>query len=200
MAVGNGVAVQFEFDQNMLAAIERKLGDMRSQAPRVFKLALNDTARQAKSDLAKKAQETYAVKVGGFSKNVRLEAATTSTLEAWLKAKGSRLPITRKNFSVQGGKGPKGPYMKTLIKKSEGQHTWGSRAFHNVLGKSGHQGAAEYVGGGQPGRLHIKTLYTVSVPQMLGNEREVYGIVEPHIMENLQNNVNRHVARILNGG
>lgn len=38
-----------------------------------------------------------------------------------------------------------------------------------------------------------------SVPEMLGNEKRVYGIVEPYIMSDLKQAVNRHVARALKG-
>lgn len=195
----SGGDIHFEWDQQMLANIERRLGRMKSQAPNVLKLGLNDTARQARKDLAVKAQQAYAVKVGGFTKYIRLTAASAGSLEAWLRVSGKSLPLTSRYFSVQGGKGPKGGHLRTLVKRSSGVHTWGPRAFNNVLGSSGHKGAAEYVGGGQPGRLHIQALFTTSIPAMVGNEKEVYGVVEPHIQENLQKNVERHIQRILGG-
>jgi hypothetical protein len=34
---------------------------------------------------------------------------------------------------------------------------------------------------------------------MIGNERKVYGIVEPNIIKNLQNNVDKQVNKILGG-
>lgn len=191
--VGGG-SIHFEWDQGMLHKIERKLGNMKSQAPRVFALGLNDTARQARRDLATKAQQAYAVKVGGFTKYIRLTAASSGSLEAWLRVNGSNLPLTQKYFSVRGGKGPKGGPLQTLVKRSSGVHTWGPGAFNNVLGGSGHKGAAERK---QPTRLPIHAVYTTSIPAMVGNEKEVYGIVEPNIMTNLQKNVERHIARIL---
>lgn len=198
--MAGGTQFTFEFDEASLANIERRLGAMKQKAPTVLSRALNDTAKQARTDLANKAQETYAVKAGGLAKYVRIKSANAGSLEAILKVNGAHLPLTQKNFSVQGGKGPRGSHLKTTVLRGN-THTWGPRAFNNVLGGSGHRGTAEFIGGdpGQPSRLHLKTLFTVSIPQMIGSEQRVYGVVEPHIQENLRNNVERHIGVILGG-
>ena len=46
-------------------------------------------------------------------------------------------------------------------------------------------------------RLPINELYSVSIPQMIGNEKDVYGVVEPNIETNLQKNISKQVAKIL---
>ena len=192
--------VRFEVDEITLRDIQVRLGLMQAKAPTVMKRALNDTARQARKNLAAKAQETYAVKMGGLARYVRIQNASAGKLEAILRVRGGPLPLAQKYFSVQGGKGPRGPYMKTLVNRKVGKHTWGSRAFHNTLGKkSGHKGAAEFVGGDskQPNRLHIKTLYTLSIPQMFGSDRYVYGVVEPYIQSDLLASVERHIGVML---
>lgn len=196
--MAGGAEIKFEFDQFTVKNVERRLGRLKSRAPQAMKWALNDTARQARTDLGRKAQETYAVKIRGLTKQIRLQPANVGKLEAVLRVSGGNLPLTQKNFSVQGGKGPKGAPLRTLVNKANGPHVWGPRAFNNVLGKSGHKGTAEYVGG-LNSRLHISAIWTTSVPKMIGNEKQVYGIVEPHILENLSNNLDRHVARILGG-
>ena len=195
--------IKIEFDQNMLANIERRLGNMRSQAPKVLKMAINDTARKAREDLGKKAQETYAVKVKGLASKIRIQAATAGSLEAILRVNGEALPLAQRYFKVQGGNGPKCPHMVTTVNKTEGSHTWGPRAFQ----APGKVWTAEYPHPNpkkrhktQKGRLPVKSLRTVSVPQMIGNEKQVYGIVEPKIQENLRNSVNRHIERVLSGG
>ena len=38
-----------------------------------------------------------------------------------------------------------------------------------------------------------------SIPEMIGNEKRVYGVVEPHIQDDLKEAVNRHVMRALKG-
>ena len=201
MAYGDGM-VRFEVDEITLRDIERRLGLMRVKAPSVLSRALNDTARQARKDLATKAQEAYALKIGGFARYVRIIGARNANLEAILQVRGSALPLAQKYFSVRGGKGPHGSPLKTTVLKGK-THTWGPRAFNNKLskGETVHKGAAEFVGGHrkQPSRLHIKTLYTTSIPQMIGSERHVYGIVEPNINSNLRANVEHHIAVMLRG-
>lgn len=192
--------IRFEFDEVSVAAIEKKLGAMKSMAPTVLKRALNDTAKDARKDLAKKAQETYAVKKSGLAKYARIQSASNGNLVAIIRIKDKPLPLAKKYFSVQGGHGPRGKHMKTTVIKGE-THTWGARAFHNILGKSRHEGAAEFIGGDkeQPTRLHLKTLYTVSIPQMFGSKKRVYGVVEPNIQDNLRRNVERHIDVVLRG-
>lgn len=38
-----------------------------------------------------------------------------------------------------------------------------------------------------------------SIPEMIGDEKRVYGIVEPYIQSDLKDAVNRHVLRALKG-
>jgi hypothetical protein len=193
--MAGGTSFTFEFDEITVANIEKRLGRMKSQAPTVLKRALNDTARQARKDLANKAQETYAVKAGGLAKYVRIKNASNGDLVAILRINGGPLPLAQKYFSVQGGKGPRGSALKTTVVRGN-THTWGPGAFQNVLGASGHKGSAVRH---QPSRLPIETKFTLSIPQMFGSEKRVYGVVEPHIQSNLKNNVERHIGVILGG-
>ncbi len=48
-------------------------------------------------------------------------------------------------------------------------------------------------------RKPIKTFSANSIPVMLGNEKRVYGVVKPHIKENLKRNVQAQVTKILEG-
>jgi len=66
--------IQFEFDERLLKVIEDALGDLKSESRKVLKNAVNKTAKQAKADLAQKAQETYVVKKGRFTKAMEVEA------------------------------------------------------------------------------------------------------------------------------
>lgn len=45
----------------------------------------------------------------------------------------------------------------------------------------------------------IKTLFSNSIPMMIGNEDRVYGIVEPKINEYLQKQIDRHIEKVLGG-
>ena len=61
---------------------------------------------------------------------------------------------------------------------------------------NGHASIAQRIG--KP-RLPIKILYSNSIPIMLGNEKRVYGIVEPKINEYLQKQIDRHIEKVLGG-
>ena len=49
-------------------------------------------------------------------------------------------------------------------------------------------------------RLPIKTLYSPSIPQMIGNEDEVYGIVQPQIQEMLWKHIYEEIDKELSRG
>ena len=48
-------------------------------------------------------------------------------------------------------------------------------------------------------RLHIKELYSNSIPIMIGNEDRVYGVVKPNIQDNLQRNIEYQIRKVLGG-
>ena len=46
-------------------------------------------------------------------------------------------------------------------------------------------------------RLPIKVLHSLSVPSMIGSEKDVYGVVRPKIEENLKKHAEEQVEKIL---
>lgn len=185
--------IEFEFDQRTVQQVEKKLGDMKSKTPKVIKDALNRTAKQARTDLRRKAQETYTVKAGKFNKDMTIQNATTGNLTAIIKSTGTPMPITSYRTSMTkraGGKaqiltaGSLKPLQKGNIK-----------AFKATM-KSGHSGMFQRKG---KERLPIKELYSNSVPVMIGNEKRVYGVVEPKIKQNLEKNIEGQIRRVLGG-
>ena len=48
-----------------------------------------------------------------------------------------------------------------------------------------------------PDKEFVKTLFAPSVPNMLGNEKGVYGVVEPQIYDLLQQNIQEQIHRFL---
>ena len=192
MAAGGGGELHFEFDQVTVNAIEKKLGRMKSEAPKVLKNALNQTAKDARTELWAKANETYTVKKGGFNKDMKLKPANTGNLMAILQTRGA--PIEMIKFKVRGRKGT--PTVEIL----KGQaRSMGSRSFVNNIAHGGkHIAVAKYIGG-KDSRLKIEKKFSVSSPVMIGNKKRVYGVVEPHILENLQKNVNQQILKVLGG-
>ena len=129
--------IKFEFDEVTVKSVEKKLGRTKSEAPKALKNALNATAKDARKDLAHKAQETYAVKIGGFNKQMKIKPATAGNLVAVIETRGEHLEF--KYFSVQGGHGPHGSPLTVLINKHHGRKTFGSGsgAFKNNVAASG---------------------------------------------------------------
>ena len=74
--------IEITYDRNMLAKVEQKLGEMKSQAPKVLKNAINQTARQARTDLKNQVRKQYTVKAGKVSQAMRIQRATNSRLDA----------------------------------------------------------------------------------------------------------------------
>lgn len=190
--------IEIQYDRNMLARIERKLGQMRSEAPKVLKDAINQTAKQARKDLATEAQKTYVVKSGRFNRAMKIKNATAGNLEATIKATGKVMGL--KDFKVSpatmrtGANRPEILKAKVLKAGSMKSLEMGKLKAFITKFSSGHLAVAQRRG---TKRLPIKTLSSNSIPTMLGNEKRVYGIVEPNIKKNLKDNVQKQVRKVL---
>ena len=186
--------LRFELDEITVRDIEFRLGALRAKAPTALKNAINATAKDARTDLWAKANATYTIKKGGFNKDMKLTPANVGNLEAVLLTRGA--PIEMIKFRVTDRKGtPRVEILRGQVK------SMGDRSFVNNVAKKGthtHVAVAKYIGG-KDSRLKIQKKFSVSSPIMIGNERKVYGIVEPNIIKNLQNNVDKQVNKILGG-
>lgn len=190
--------ITYEYDNKTLAQVEKKLGELKSEASKALKNAVNATAKQARKELAGTAQNTYEVKSGRFNKAMKIKNATKSRLEATIKAKGK--PMELKDFKVSpasvktGADRPKMVKAKVISSGSLKKLQKGDIKAFVVKFSSGHAAVAQRKG---EEKLPIKTLYSNSIPKMIGNEKKVYGIVKPNIENNLRDNVNKQVAKIL---
>ncbi len=200
-----------------LDQVERQLGAMKEKAPKVLKLAINDTAREARSRLAKEAQKTYAVKAVGFNRVMNIRRATNGNPVAVIHAKGKKIPLGKFSFRdgtlgegvyynptmhrVQKGKGGVGAAAKVLKSRSRFKTTTKAKLKWFIARmESGHKGVFQRNAGmkrGQKGEISEKM--GASIPEMIGDEKRVYGIVEPYIQSDLKDAVNRHVLRALKG-
>ena len=199
-----------------LSQVERQLGAMKEKAPKVLKLAVNDTARKARSRLAKEAQKTYTVKAVGFNRVMNIRRATNGNPVAVIHAKGKKIPMGKFSFRdgtlgedayynptthrAQKGKGGESASGK-LLKSSKYKATKEAKLkwFIAKMG-SGHKGVFQRNAGmkrGQKGEISEKM--GASIPEMLGDEKRVYEIVEPYIQSDLKAAVNRHVSRAIRG-
>lgn len=193
MSTQNSI-IEVSVDEYMLRAVELKLKTLHKKAPRALKNALNATAREAKKDLAKLAQEQYTIKTAKFKKNIKQKNATISKPVAILNVNGKMNQLesfqTRKNTKRLGAKA-RGRQDRSLKEFISDQ---GGRAFMATF-SSGHTAIAQRVG---TERLPLKGFFGPSDPEMVGNEK-VYGKVEPDIQKLLYKNISRQIDKILGG-
>ncbi len=181
--------IEISYDQNMLAQVEKKLGKMKREAPKALKNALNQTARQARTDLKNQVRKQYTVKAGKVSQAMRIQRATNSKLNATIFVKGKVLNITNYKTSTPK-KGAKAQVVKDGgLKQIIGPK--GITAFQGINDLLWQRRGKE--------RYPIKPLKSLSIPKAVGSEKKVYGIVKPDIKKNLKANVNAQVRKILGG-
>lgn len=201
--------VTITVDEAKLKNIEKRLGSNSKEAANVLKKAVNKTAREAKKKLAVKAKAEYAAKGGAsaYTKAMTVKSATKSSPSAIITAKGEAKEL--KDFKVsptrvaRTGNRPKqyrgqvlrAGSMKTLEKD-------GVKAFITQF-QSGHISVVQRVPGkhmkSNPKKEFIKKLLSPAVPQMVGNEKRVYGVVEPEIGADLQRNLSEFIRQQMGG-
>ena len=192
---GNGF-IQFEFDENLLKVIEDALGDLKSESRKVLKNAVNKTAKQAKADLAEKAQETYVVKKGRFTKAMATKNATVGNPEATIKITGEQLEL--KDFKVSPAtykpqNRPSVTKAKVLLSSGLKPLKSSNKAFLAKF-SNGHVSVVQRQ---TQSRFPLKKLLSNSIPVMVGSKKRVYGIVEPDIYDNLMANVQAEIRKVL---
>lgn len=194
--------IQFEFFNDTLPEIERRLGSMSDQARPVLKRALNNTAKRARKMLAEEARKKYAVKQANFNKGMKIKNATNRKPDAIINVTGR--PNELKGFKVSpstyrtGNDRPdvvkakviKANPQKELIRPRD--HV---KAFI-VKFKSGHVTLAQRRG---KKSLPIDTKFSVSNPQMVGSKR-VYQLLRPDIAAMLEAEIERQIDRQLRKG
>lgn len=193
-----GNLIEVTVDEATLKAIQLKLKNAKSKAPRALKNAVNATARDAKKDLAAKAQQTYTIKTSKFKKNIKQKNATVAKPEALLNVSGKMNKLenfqTRKNTKKLGAKarGRNDRSLKEIISQ-QGQ-AGGGRSFTGTF-KSGHTGIVQRT---SAARLPLRSFYGPSDPEMVGND-DVYGKIEPDIQKLLYKNISRQIDKVLGG-
>lgn len=167
------------------------------------------------SGLLLKRKKKYTVKTKGFNRSVELIPAKNNKPIAILYYKSEKIPLgyfTRRKGSLgssvyynptlhrrQIGKGGRGAVAKLLRDSSFKSGTSAKlKWFIATMPKSGHTGVFQRNPGMKRGdKGEISQKMGASIPEMVGNQKRVYGIVEPDIRKDLKEAVNRHVIRAL---
>lgn len=196
-------------DSTSVRKLFEKLADDKD-SKQALKKALNETAEQAVKELERKAQDTYTVKNKGFENAMKIKKATVNKTTAILHTAGEPLPITDFKIS-RTGEMVKAQILKdgSLKELQKGD----LKAFVNNVAdkkqkrkkttKKGKKESAvrHYSVAQREGqeRLPIKTLFSNSIPIMIGNGKKVYGLVEPHIGKNLRINLAKFIGEAIEG-
>ena len=180
------------------------------QQNQALKKALRETAKQAREKLVKQAQASYTVKNAGFKKAMTIRMVSGSVPAAKLHAEGEPLPLRSFKVSARGRTTRAQVLKRGRLKELK---RGGIKAFVNNIArkgqtrkKSSRKGAAgsqvRHVAVAQRQgrkRLEIHEKFSNSIPAMLGSEEHVYGIVEPEIGTNLQDNLLKFIVQTLCG-
>ena len=201
--------INLGIDQEEIGNLTRRLDGCREKIPEALKNAVNDTARDAKKDLANKAAETYAVKKANFKRAIKQENATKSSPLATLVITGKANALTDFRYSTnRGEKSAKGKLLKARSLKDLTEKRRRLKAFV-VKFKSGHvavvrrEPSESYTRGLEERQrkkldtAKLREYLAPPIPRMIGNKDKVYGVVEPKMQENLRRNMEKQVEKIL---
>ena len=183
------------------------MNGLQKESNAILKKAINDTAKQSRKSLASEAKQTYAVKVSGFNKSMTIKNATVSKLEATIKSKGEAMELGQykaQPFRVAtGASRPKQIKAKVLTQSSMKSLISGDIKAFVAKFKSGKVAVVERDESrrmkSNPKKAFLKKLLSPSIPQILGNEKKVYGKVEPEIENLLSENIRRELQKVMEG-
>lgn len=196
--------------------LAKDLGAFRSETPRLVKNAVNRTAKRMQKLLQEKAKKEFTVKGVNFNHALKLNNATLRNLTATLQSRGYKLMLA--DFKVSPPKPPAvvnegAPSAKAKVLAQRGGlkplDAGGIKAFVNYFSYEKKNKAGEVTGSGKKlfvakrlskARLPLKVFYSVSMPQMIGNEEHVYNQIalaaHKAYVEELQTQLRKHIDKM----
>lgn len=206
--------IHFQVDMQDLTEIEAALGMAKDKSRMVLKAAINNTAKQTLTLLVDEANKEYQfTQPAQVRKTLSLQKATTKNLTALVTSKGRVNELynfmVKPRTYIRGGGVPGGygahtkrgaAYQDIFLKQNAAADEDKYRAFV-VKYKSGHKTFAQRRPGkrmkSNPSKEFLKTLFAPSIPNILGDEQGVYGVVEPKMYDMLQQNIQSQMLRFL---
>lgn len=207
-----------------LQRIEAALGMVKDKSKTVLRAAVNNTAKRSVEMLVEEARKEYIMRrPAHVRKTMEIKRATTSNLTAMVTSRGRVNELY--DYSVNPSsyvttdrpkRGHKGHELRATRGKTiqygaitrTGQFTKTKdkhKAFITEY-QSGHITLAQRVPGTRrrskrpshpKGEEKIKNIKATSIPVMLGNENGVYGTVAPKIQEELEQQIEQQILRLL---
>lgn len=179
--------------------VQKKLITLDKRARYALQKGTNKTATLTKRRLREELKSLYTIKDVKYNKNAKIKRATLQDLTASLYYKGRATPLP--HFKVK----PRTPNPKrksktaasALIMKDKQMKkfevTHGGRTYKAFVANLAN-GNTMFASRTPEGK--IKTFYSASYPNMIKNKK-VYDVVEPEIIELLQNHVSEQLERYL---
>lgn len=183
--------VTVDLNQQMLAQVQSRLGDLSNKAPNVLTSALNRTVTNVASNISKEVRKEYNIKAFDVKQTITKTKASRTRMTAVVSSKGTPIPLDRFKLSPRAVQPKRKKPIKAGVKKGGLREVIG--AFVSDL-----NGIKVFQREGKK-RLPVKRLYGPSIPQMLGNQEVVNRInQEGALMFN--NRINHEIERLLNRG
>lgn len=208
--------INIQIEEDEIAKINRRLGEMQGKSPSILKKEINKAAEQMKKSLSREAKKKYVnTDVGMFRDAMDVKKATVGNLAATIEAKGR--PRSLIKFQTSGGTDG-GSVRAKVFRESQLEELTNTKAQPNI--KSfiatmsnkkkdsgeivGHEGVFQRVEKGKVsarsklGRRYIRELKGPSIPHMLGLRKFPEGVKED-TMAQLHRNIENDVAKMLGG-
>lgn len=206
--------ITYQVNMDDLKEIQQYLGIARDKTKTILRSAINDTAKDTMQLLLDETVKRYATKRKVVKKTMSISKAKASHLVATIKVVSPTMELYDFKVSPKKYVHPldfehKPKYYKGKVLKSAqlsklilkpGASRDKYKAFV-IRYQSGHITIGQRVPGkrmkSKPNKEFVKTLLSPSVPTMMGNERGVYGIVEPKMYDLLSKNIAKRIEKHL---
>lgn len=206
--------ITYQVNMDDLREIEQYLGMTKDKSRLVLRSVINDTAKDTKSLLINETVKRYHLKRSYIKKTVGVSKATTGHLSAVIAVVSPTTELYDSKVSPRKYVHPldfahkpkvyKGkvlrtnPLSKLVLKPGNAKDQY--KAFV-VKYQSGHITIGQRVPGkrmkSKPHKEFVKTLLSPSVPTMMGNEKGVYGVVQPQMHDLLVKHIASRIERHL---
>ncbi len=208
--------IDIQIEQEEIAKIRRRLGELQGKSPSILKKEINKAAEQMKKSLSREAKKKYAnTDVGMFREAMEISKATVGSPVALIEAKGR--PRSLLKFQTAGGTDG-GSASAKVFRTSKLEELTNTKVQPNIKSfiakisnkKKGsdesveHEGVFQRVEKGRApassklGRRYIRELKGPSIPHMLGL-RSFPEEVKEDTMAQLHRSIENHVAQMLGG-
>lgn len=194
--------IKIEVNESDIKWAQKKLKGMETKAPRVFKNAINHTAKKARKSLMEGAQRRYTVKNAGFNSRIKIYNATNTKLSASVYARDRTLTLPRFHTTSpkSGVKSEvlKGSGLKEVVSRRGSSESNGE--IHAFRAKGG-KAAGLIVQRRTVARYPLKVLRSISVPKMLEmvylGRGGISEALEPEIKRTFRDEVKKEIAKIV---